>query len=300
MTRRAVTLPPPPPAFPPPFRELLHTLLARGARLRGERTETARARRTALSQSGTFVGHRPYARGDDLRRLDWAAYARSGEFFLKQLEQEERRSVTVWLDLSPRLAAGTPPRRLAAVRLAAVLGGLALRRLDGLTVLAPGQATPVATFVGAADLDELLRWLDHLPYVASAPELGPELALQRAVPGRVHWVSDFARPKACERPLLALRRRGVKVTGWLPALAEDRGPAARGHLRLVDPESGDELVVAVDDALAAELERQLAMLTRQQDRLFAQAGCRLVRWPAPAADDLRLDAWSAILTEAAR
>ncbi|MCC7396992.1 MAG: DUF58 domain-containing protein [Planctomycetes bacterium] len=300
MKRRAVMLPPPPTALSAPFRELLHALLARGVRLRGERTETARARRTALSQSGTFVGHRPYTRGDDLRRLDWAAYARSGEFFLKQLEQEERRSVTLWLDLSPRLAAGSPPRRLAAVRLAAVLGGLALRRLDGLTVLAPGHSPSVATFTGAADLDELLHWLDSLPYTISAPERGPELALQRSLPGRVHWLSDFARPKACERPLLALRRRGVKVTGWLPALAEDRGPVARGALRLVDPETGDELMVAVDDALAAELERQLATLARQQDRLFAQAGCRLVRWPVPAADDLRLEAWSAILTEVAR
>ncbi|HQB43450.1 MAG TPA: DUF58 domain-containing protein, partial [Polyangiaceae bacterium] len=33
--------------------------------------------------SAEFQDHRPYAPGDDLRRIDWAAYARTGEPVLK-------------------------------------------------------------------------------------------------------------------------------------------------------------------------------------------------------------------------
>ncbi len=301
MTTPARALPKVPAPFPPEFMALLHTLLARGARTTGAREEQERARRTVLSQSGTFVGHRPYVRGDDLRQLDWAAYARSGELFTKQLEEPDRRTATLLLDLSPRLLVGDPPRRLAMLRLAAIVGGLVLTRLDGLTVVAPGAGTQrVVNFFGAGALPLLLRHLEALPITTSPPTELLELVLARGVPPRVHWISDFAQPKAIERPLAALRRAGAKVTGWLPALATDREPPRSGYLRLADPATGDELVVPIDASFAAAVAEQLALLARQQLHLFAQAGAPLVRWPAPARDDFRPAAWLPIVAGSAR
>jgi uncharacterized protein (DUF58 family) len=282
-------LPPVPARFPPPFRAALHEVLARGPRLAGGAVAPVRARRAALSQSGTFVGHRPYAPGDDLRRIDWAAYARSGVLYTKQLEEDERRTATLLLDLSARLLVGSPPRRLAMLRLAAIVGGLALRHLDGLSVVAPGAGQrSLATFEGTADLERLLQHLDELPIVTSTPQQAVELLLQRGVGGIVHWVADFADPGACELVLAAVRRRGGRVLGWLPALPEDTAAQARGYLRVADPATGEQFVVAVDAALAAALQRELDVLRRRQDRLFAQFGCGLLRWPVPAADDFRV------------
>ncbi len=288
--RRALpTLPPP---FPAPFLTTLHSLLAQPVLVGGTSDQRLRARRAVLSQSGTFVGHRPYVRGDDLRRIDWAAYARTGEMFVKQLEQEERRTAALLLDLSPSLLAGAPPRRLAMLRAAAILGGLALTHLDGLTVLAPGAGDlAVRPFVGVHALAALLTHLEALPVVEVASSDAIALVLKRSVPGRVHWLSDFAVPKDIERPLQALRRRGVLVHGWLPELASDHHVAANGYVRVADPETGEELVVPMDDRFRAELERQLAMLATQQNRLFAQAGAPLVRWPVPAVDDWRLQSY---------
>jgi len=277
---------PPLPAVPPPFdagfRAALHEVLAHGRRARGQRSEPQRARAAALSQSGTFVGHRRYSRGDDLRRIDWAAYARSGELFVKLFEEEERRAATLLLDLSPSLLVGEPPRRFHGWRLAAVVGGLALRALDGLAVVAPGAgASAVAHFAGAGDLDRLLLHLQGLPVAASAPRDAVELVLQRPVPGRVHWVGDFVDLPACELLLAALRRRGGSAVGWLPAIAEDHGAVRPGYVSLADPETGQVQAVAPDAGLAAELRRQLDALQRAQDRVFAQCGAALVRWPAP-------------------
>ncbi|MEO6595509.1 MAG: DUF58 domain-containing protein [Planctomycetota bacterium] len=301
MKRRAPSLPEMPARFPAAFTTLLHDLLARGAALPVARVEHQRARRAALSQSGTFVGHRPYVRGDDLRRIDWAASARTGELFVKQLEEEERRTATLLLDLSASLLVGTPPRRLAALRLAAIVGGLALRHLDGLTVVAPGAgARAVASFASAGDLAALLQHLDTLPIVDATPEAAIALLSQRRAFGRVHWISDFATPKALELPLAALRRRGAMVTGWLPGIAEDVQLPRRGYLRLVDPETGEVVVVAVDDVLAAEMKHQLELLGRQQDRLFAQCGCPLVRWPAPADGDFGRAPYQPILAWCSR
>lgn len=278
-------LPVVPPSFSAAFRAVLHEVLARGARLRGARQENQRARRSALSQSGTFVGHRPYARGDDLRGIDWSAYARSGELFVKQLEEEERRTATLLLDLSASLLVGTPPRRLFALRLAALVGGMALRHLDGLLVLAPG-AGPRArvVFQGPADLDRLLAHLEDLPIAASEPRQTMELLLQRSAAGRVHWISDFADPSACEAVLAAVRRRGGHVTGWLPAIPEDAVAPKSGYVRIADPETGEHFTVAIDRLLANELQRELELLRRRQDRLFAQCGCPLLRWSVPATE----------------
>lgn len=293
---RAPTLPSLPPPFPPAFQQLLARLLAQPVALGSTRDDRHRAKRAVLSQSGTFVGHRPYAHGDDLRRLDWAAYARTGQLFTKQLEEEERRTATLLLDLSPSLLVGDAPRRLAVWRAAAVLGGLALARLDGLTVVAPGAGdASVRQFAGVMSLSLLLAHLEALPVTRATSGDAIELVLRQQVPGHVHWLSDFAVPADVERPLLALRRRGARVTGWLPELPADREVGTRGYLRVVDPESSEELVVPVDDALAGELRRQLAALAVAQDHLFAQAGARLVRWPAAACAEAEFAAWMPFL-----
>lgn len=296
MKRRTRNLPEVPERFPRAFQNLLHDLLARGPRLPGGKTEHERSKRRVLSQSGTFVGHRRYVRGDDLRRIDWAACARTGELFVKLFEEEERRALTLLLDLSPSLLAGVAPRRLFMLRLAAIIGGLALRHLDGLTVIAPGGGgAAVASFEGPGELDALLAHLDALPVAPASAEAAIGVVLKRGVAGRLHWISDFVDPTSCELPLAALRRRGAAVTGWLPMLAEDRQAPVRGYLRLADLETGAELMVAVDQALAAEMQHQLELLARQQDRLFAQFGYPLRRWPVPAPADLQVASYQQIV-----
>lgn len=294
-------LPPLPPLFPPEFRALLPRLCGQAARVQGARDQALRARRSTLSQSGTFVGHRHYSRGDDLRRLDWAAYARSGELFTKQLEEEERRTAALVLDGSASLVVGTPPRRLAALRLAAVLGALSLTHLDALVVVMPGAgALAFASFTGSAALPALLQHLEALPIAAATPEQAAALLLQRGLPGRVHWIGDFAVPSEHERPLHALRRRGARVTGWLPTLPEDTAAPPPGYLRWCDPETGRELAVPVDAAFTAALRQELERLARQQDQLFARAGAPLRRWPAEKALDLHPGAYAACLQECTR
>ena len=299
--KRRLPWPVVPPPFPAPFVQRLHALLGQPVSFAGAPDHLQRARRAVLSQSGTFVGHRPYVRGDDLRRIDWAAYARTGALYCKQLEQEERRTAALLLDLSPSLLAGSVPRRLYLLRAAAILGGLALVQLDGLTVLAPGAGeAAVRTFTSANALPALLAHLQELPVVTATPAESIGLLLSRGLPGRVHWLSDFAVPKEIERPLHALRRRGAAVTGWLPELASDREVPTSGYVRVADPETGAELVVPIDASFAAELRHQLAVLAAQQDRLFAQAGAPLVRWRVPALDDVSTAAYLPLVARGSR
>ncbi|MEZ6036695.1 MAG: DUF58 domain-containing protein [Planctomycetota bacterium] len=302
---------PPLPAVPEPlpadFRALLPALLGGRGRVDAERVERLRTRRALLSQSGTFVGHRRYERGDDLRHLDWAAYARTGELFTKRLQEEDRRAATVVVDLSPSMLAGTPPRLRGALQLAAVIGALMLARVDGVSVVAAGAPQPIQRFAGVGQLPALLEHLAALPVTATSAAgaiadaaQAASLVLQGEHLGRVHWISDFAAPTGFAAPLAALRRRGIRVTGWLPTIADDEAPAVGGFVRVIDPETGAELQVPIDEPLQKALGVELLRLQREQARLFAEVGSTLWRWPVPSASTAQLPDYLPIVAACSR
>src|SRR6186997_1412023 len=53
-----------------------------------------------------FADYREYAPGDDLKRLDWRAYARTNRHFVKQYEEESNLRCTILLDASASMKYG--------------------------------------------------------------------------------------------------------------------------------------------------------------------------------------------------
>lgn len=275
--------------FPEAFRECLRQILRRAPRIRGSREREAQGRRKMMAQSGTFAGHRAYYDGDDLRYVDWNAYARTGDLFLKVLEEDDRRTLTVCVDCSPSMATGDPVRFRGAQRLAAILGGLALVGLDGLTLVA-GEGH-VHSLSGASAVERLLLALADIRPKSGDPVDLLRVPVERGWPGKILWISDFADPEAAAPGLHLLRRRGRACVGWLPALAEDREPVLDGRSRLRDPETGEEHVLDVDGPLRAAMVEELRLLARHQDAIFHAVGYPLVRFPLPEQGDFRLSSW---------
>ncbi|MFC7204010.1 DUF58 domain-containing protein [Haloferax namakaokahaiae] len=54
----------------------------------------------------TFSDHRRYTHGDDPRRIDWKAYARTEELFIKRFEEERNLTVHVLLDATASMDFG--------------------------------------------------------------------------------------------------------------------------------------------------------------------------------------------------
>ncbi len=48
----------------------------------------------------SFKQHRPYVPGDEIRRLDWRAFARTDRFYIREYEQETNLHATLLVDLS--------------------------------------------------------------------------------------------------------------------------------------------------------------------------------------------------------
>jgi uncharacterized protein (DUF58 family) len=212
---------------------------------------------------------RPYEPGDDVRKIDWNATART---LIPQVREDvPDRQLTAWLllDHSPSMHFGTADRRKADVAegAALVVGRFAARRGNRLGVVTFGSGPEVVAppAGGSRGMLGLLRAIATEPPEEGGGQTSPARALAvvgaiRTTPGVVVVLSDFRGPR-----------------DWVPALTEVAGRHAVialevtdpreeslvdvGELTLIDPETGRTLRVdtgdrklrsAFDDAAAAD------------------------------------------------
>jgi uncharacterized protein (DUF58 family) len=234
-------------------------------------------RSSLLGQGTELAMIRPYVAGDDVRMIDWAVTARTGEPHVR-VQLAERVLVT-WLvlDTSPSMLFGTADRRKAdlAEGVAIAFGHLSTRRGNRLGVLTFGDGTerwlPVRQ--GRLGLLGLLATLREEPEVegrVGATSLGEAagraatLARQRSL---IVVVSDFRGPRDWHKPMLQLAARHEVVA------VEIRDPREQelvnaGELWLIDAETGRHVRV---DTRSARLRRRFAEAAETERRELATA-----------------------------
>lgn len=101
-------------------------------------------RSKSLGTSAEFSDFREYVPGDDIRRLDWNAYARFDRLFMKLFMEEQEAIVTIIVDGS----ASMTEKREEAVKAAEALGYLALCGGDRLRLAwISGESTALSPFL---------------------------------------------------------------------------------------------------------------------------------------------------------
>ena len=120
-----------------------------------------------------FADYRPYSPGDDLRQIDWNAYARLGTLHVRLAQAEHDTLLYLLVDASPSMDFGRANKFRAARRLAAALGYLALGHLDSVVLAAPGAAdagaAPTAPIRSRTEAGVLFRRLQALRVDHAAP-----------------------------------------------------------------------------------------------------------------------------------
>jgi uncharacterized protein (DUF58 family) len=242
--------------------------------------------RSNLLGSGTELAMiRPYVAGDDVRRIDWAVTARTGEPHVR-VDLAERVLVT-WLvlDTSVSMQFGTADRRKADVAegVAVAIGHLSTRRGNRLGVVTFGgeESRAIPPRQGRVGLVGLLAALRTEPpaegpgstTLATALRRTGALARQRSL---VVVVSDFRGDHEWRRPLLQLAGHHDVVA------VEVRDPREQeltnvGLLYLVDPETGRHLRV---DTRSRRLRERFAVAAAAERaeiaRSLSSAGVRHV------------------------
>lgn len=235
--------------------------------------------------SAEFREHRPYAPGDDLRRIDWLAFARSGVPVVKTFRAEEDVVVRLLLDASASLGFGNPRKIEVSQRLAAALAFLALNDSERVQVLVTGHEESRGLSVigeprrGQGALHRVLRELSAVDArgrasLAAALRAVSERALR---PGLLVVLSDFLDPSPVAEELSRLRAQGHALALVQVQSRMELEPSFEGDLALVDSETGEELNVTMD---ASAIEAYLARLTGLVEELRATArrlGARYVR-----------------------
>jgi len=224
-------------------------------RMKGERRSVRRG------QSVEFADYRTYAHGDDLRQLDWNAYARLERLFVKLFVEEEDVTVHLLVDASRSMDYGEPNKLEAARRAAAALGYLGLASMDRVSVafLGDGTATPMRPLRGKQRTHELFSFLSQ----PRADRLTGLAAAARAYVGRMRGsgplvlISDLMDPGYLDalRDLAATRSQ----LSVLHLLAPDElEPEIAPDARLVDNETGHAVEVSGDDDLVDRYRARLA------------------------------------------
>jgi uncharacterized protein (DUF58 family) len=122
-----------------------------------------------------FANYREYTPGDDLKRLDWRAYARSNRFYIKQHEEESDLRATLVLDASAsmRYGGGAMTKFEYAATIAASLAMMLIRQRDAVG-LAVFDETERAWLRPAATQLQLSKIMDILE--KTRPDRRTELA----------------------------------------------------------------------------------------------------------------------------
>ena len=211
--------------------------------------------------SAEFLEHRPYAPGDDLRRMDWLAFARTGEPVFKLFRSEEDVVVRLVLDASASLDAGTPRKLDAAKRVAAAVAYMALAESERAQVVAATEGVDRMTEParGRAALPKVLRAFDE---IAARGGTNLAAALDAVVrrsprPGMLVVLSDFLDPSPFDAAVTRAVSAGHDVVLVQVLAPEELQPDLDGDLALEDAETGAVVEVTVD---ARAIEAYLARL----------------------------------------
>jgi len=231
-----------------------------------------------------FMDHREYQLGDDLRRINWAAYARTEKLTVKLFREEVSPHMDVVIDASRSMDLPLSAKCHAAGALAALLATAGANAgfahnvhlaADGYRPLHGGRESPEGwgeiTFDYAGNPDDSFsRMPPHWP------ARGIRVLLSDLL-----WLGD---------PLACLTRFGQDASAVVvvQVLARaDAQPPELGNTRLIDSETGEPMEIFIDESAR---QRYLDALARHQEnwrRAAVQTGAVLT---TVIAEDL-LDQW---------
>ncbi len=221
-----------------------------------------------------FLEHREYAPGDDVRHLDWAAYARSDALMVRLYREEISPRLEILLDASRSMTSGPEGIKSRLACQLAAMFGLLSGQTGGRPVI---RVMDDSAKFPALELGEL-QLLSKLDFAGR--ETLPNLLAQRRFPLSRQSVriviSDFLFP--CDPAGLIRRLASDASVLWVVQVLHgwEADPRPMGGRRLIDVETRSELNLMLNPQTIERYRQRLAALQAELMRQCRRAHASFV------------------------
>ena len=212
-----------------------------------------------------FQDYRPYAPGDDLRHVDWAAYARSELLAVRLYREEVAPRIDLVLDVSRSMVV-TERKLLAYGELSGLLACACTSTVSDSRLITTAAAQPSSLHVPedierflACDADRSALEEVHLPFRRRS---------LRVV------VSDFLFPHDSDVLVARLARDCASLAMVQLTLREEAEPSVEGGRRLVDVEGRGELELIIDETAIQDYRARFSRLRLGLSTAARRVGAR--------------------------
>lgn len=204
--------------------------------------------------SAEFSDFREYMPGDDIRRIDWNAYARLDKLFIKEYMEEKEAVVSILIDTSASMNYGEEKKSELALSIAAALSYLALSGMDRVVVYdMKRMANPYIVTGGKKGYPRLLKWLEQLSFDGAADIHTAIRQMALKGPGMTILISDFLTDSVVNGPedeiekLMKYLDYRRQKTVMLHVMAEEELEIGlSGTYHLIDMESQEQLRITMN------------------------------------------------------
>lgn len=210
-----------------------------------------------------FQDYRPYAPGDDLRHVDWAAYARSEMLAVRLYREEVAPRVDVVLDVSRSMAITEPKLRAFGELSGLLFYACSSTAGDSRVITRPGEQPH--RWQLPEDVERALV-CDRAHSALEAPHLPFRRRSLRVV------VSDFLFPHDADALISRLARDAAALSVIQFTLREEADPPFEGGRRLVDVEGHGETDLVIDAMTTSEYRARFGRLRQALSRAARRAG----------------------------
>ncbi len=193
----------------------------------------------AKGSSVEFSDFREYIPGDDVRRIDWNAYARFDRLFVKLFMEEKEGIFRIYLDAGASMDYGEANKAVAAKRLAAAMSYCILDNSDRviLSVLKDGKCESFKGVTGKQGFSKIIDNLTTVRFEGRNDLLASIRSRDLTTRGVAIVISDFYTDKTEDIiKYLVLKKQEVVLVQVLSP--EELDPELLGTYDLIDSEDG--------------------------------------------------------------
>ncbi|MDQ0116679.1 DUF58 domain-containing protein [Paenibacillus harenae] len=265
--------------------------IASASKVKG--TLAGKRRSVSLGGSQEFADYRPYAPGDDVRRIDWSVYGRTRRAYVRQFWDEQELVVHMYVDVSRSMSFGEQDANKLhyALKLAASVGYAALCGDDRVSIklfndrvvqeLPPvhGRAASPKWFQFIADAMRSSGTYQTSGHPSPELDLSVPFRAPGTLPHRsgVTWLfTDAMFEEGIEETLLSLQAAKQQVVLCHLLSPSELEPALSGELKLIDSELKTGKDIAVGHRLLSDYRMAVTTYREQLERICAERGATYV------------------------